>query len=99
MVTKGLSLRKRLCPTLDGNKTFKGYIYTHLVVSLGPKGHPNFMEGGGPTSCLVHHKSSCAAAALPHTEPNWDGFGFGAGCVYIYLNSFFSSNAVILRRD
>ena len=35
-VTKGLNLWKSLCPTSDGNKTFKGYKYTHLVVGFGP---------------------------------------------------------------
>ena len=39
-VTKGLSLWKSLCPTSDGNRTFKEYKYTHLVVGFGPQGAP-----------------------------------------------------------
>ena len=39
-VTKGLSLWKSLCPTSDGNKTFKEFKYTHLVVGFGPQGAP-----------------------------------------------------------
>ena len=46
MVTKGLSLWKSLCPTSDGNKTFKGYKYTHLVVGFGPQGAPQFCGRG-----------------------------------------------------
>ena len=42
MVTKALSL----CPTLDGNKTFKEYIYTYLVVGFGPQRAPQFCGRG-----------------------------------------------------
>ena len=42
MVTKGLNL----CPTSDGNKTFKGYKYIHLVVGFGPQGAPQFCGRG-----------------------------------------------------
>ena len=45
-VTKGFSLWKNLCPTSNGNKTFKGYKYTHLVVGFEPQGAPQFCGRG-----------------------------------------------------
>ena len=49
MVTKGLSLWKSLCPTSDGNKTSKGYKYTHLVVGFwAPRSPPILWKGEDP---------------------------------------------------
>ena len=45
-VTKGLNLWKSLRPTSDGNKTFNGYKYTHLVVGFEPQGSPQFCGRG-----------------------------------------------------
>ena len=76
--------KKNLCLTSDGNKTFKGYIYIYLPRSWvwAPRGHPSFVEEGGPISCLVHHTRARDAPTL-----NRAGFGFGAG-----LNSIGFSN-------
>ena len=69
-----------------GTRLLKGINTPTLQLGLGPKGHLSFVEGGGPSSYLVHH----ARAATP----NRVGFEFGAN-----LNSPFGIKTLsFLRR-
>ena len=61
---------KKVCvPHWMGTRLLKGIYTPTLQLGLGPKGHPSFVEGGGPSSCLVHNTHARAAAAPNRAEP------------------------------
>ena len=79
---KRFKLMKKTCvPHRMGTRLLKGIYTPTLELGLGPKGHPSFVEGGGPSSYLVLH-TRARTAALNRAE-------FGAGCIYISVSFLF----------